>query len=95
VKDRIGNELTVGDKVVVSLPESMTFGFIAEIKPMSGLANLRGNQASVQPGHILVSCVLALPCDPAHDAVTQVAKVYDASKTEEVERRIQAAIQPN
>ena len=78
MKDRIGNELVVGDKVVLQLPEAaMLFGFVAEVKPMSLIAKAPGSPNGVQPGHILVSCVIPFPCDAQHGMVAQVAKVYD------------------
>ena len=72
MKDRIGNQLAVGDKVAVALPEAQIFGFVAQMEAAGVI--------SKQPGQILVSCVIALMVDPAYDAVAQLVKVYDPDK---------------
>jgi hypothetical protein len=81
MKDRVGNELVTGDKVLVMLPESQIFGFVAQIDKPSLISNLR-RTGGVQdvPGRILVSCVIALPIDPEYDSVGQLVKVYDPDK---------------
>jgi hypothetical protein len=83
MKDRIGNKLAVGDKVLVQLPEATIFGFVAEVKETGMVARVRGGGADTAPGHVLVSCVVMLPVDAIMDAVPQVAKVYDAQKQSE------------
>jgi hypothetical protein len=79
-KDRIGNELKVGDKLTVMLPEAQIFGFVAEVKDGSLITGLKRGGVQQTPGRILVSCVIALPVDPETGAVPQVVKVYDADK---------------
>ena len=84
MKDRIGNKLATGDKVVVALPEAQIFGFVAQLEEggvITGVNKVRGGMEQ-RPGRILVSCVIALPVDPAYDAVAQLVKVYDADKHE-------------
>jgi hypothetical protein len=76
MKDLIGNTLAVGDKVQVYLPQPHIFGFVAELSEASKLA-VRG---MAKPGHVLVSCVVALPVDSVSNAVAQVVKVHDSSK---------------
>ena len=80
MKDRIGNKLAVGDKVAVHLPEPLLIGFIGEVKETGMVARVRGGGADVAPGHVLVSCVIALPVDSSADAVVQIVKVYDSAK---------------
>jgi hypothetical protein len=84
VKDLIGNTLGKGDKVHVQLPNPQIFGFIAEIVEPSRVSRL--NQTEAKPGHILVSCVIAVPIDPALTGVPQLAKVYDSNYEDAVER---------
>jgi hypothetical protein len=83
MKDRIGNKLATGDKVLVQLPESAIIGFVAEVKETGMVARVRGGGADTAPGHVLVSCVVMLPVDALMDAVAQVVKVYDAAKPSE------------
>jgi len=80
MKDRIGNKLAVGDRVLVALPESAILGYVAEVKETGMVARVRGGGADTAPGHVLVTCVVALPSDTLMDAVAQVVKVYDPSK---------------
>lgn len=84
MKDRIGNKLAVGDKVVVALPESQIFGFVAQLEEggvITGVKSVRGGMER-RPGRILVSCVIALPVDPEMDAAPQLVRVYDPDKHE-------------
>lgn len=84
MKDRIGNALKEGDKVMVVLPESQIFGFVSQMEEgglIAGMGN-RGTPA-MRPGRILISCVLALPVDPELGMSAQLVKVYDADKHEE------------
>lgn len=83
MKDRIGNKLAVGDRVLVALPESAIMGFVAEVKETGLVARVRGGGADTAPGHVMVSCVIALPVDSLMDAVAQVVKVYDPLKASE------------
>lgn len=84
MKDRIGNELQDGDKVMVVLPESQLFGFVSKMEEGGLIAGLgaRGGP-EMRPGRILVSCVLALPVDPELGMSAQLVKVYDADKHDE------------
>jgi hypothetical protein len=86
MKDRIGNKLAMGQKVVVALPEAQIFGFIAQIEETGLITGVRGARGGVaeRPGRILVSCVIALPVDPGNDMVAQLVRVYDPDKHEEV-----------
>jgi hypothetical protein len=86
MKDRIGNKLATGDKVLVQLPESAIMGFIAEVKETGLVARVRGGGADTAPGHVLVSCVIALPADTLMDAVAQCVKVYDPNKALEPQK---------
>jgi hypothetical protein len=80
MKDRIGNVLAKMDKVLVELPSTSIFGFIADLQEPGVVAIRRGTAAETVPGRILVSCVIALPVDAAQNAVMQLVKVYDADK---------------
>jgi len=81
MKDRIGNVLAKGDKVVVALPEAQIFGFIADAQEPGLLTNIRGARATeLTPGRILVSCIIALPVDPNMGSAGNLVKVYDADK---------------
>lgn len=84
MKDRIGNALKEGDKVMVVLPESQIFGFVSQMEEGGLIAGMghRGTPAK-RPGRILISCVLALPVDPELGMSAQLVKVYDADKHEE------------
>jgi hypothetical protein len=80
VKDRIGNVLAAGDKVLVELPVSSIVGFIADLAEPGLVAVRRGTAANMTPGRVLVSCVVALPVDGEFGAVAQLVKVYDVAK---------------
>lgn len=80
MKDRIGNVLANGDKVLVELPTSSIVGFIADLAEPGLVAVRRGTAANMTPGRVLVSCVIALPVDGEVGAVPQLVKVYDAAK---------------
>jgi hypothetical protein len=95
MKDRIGNKLALGDKVAVQLPESAIFGFIAELKETGMVARVRGGGADVAPGHVLVSCVIALPVDQRMDAVAQVVKVYNADAEAQAAQGTSEPSKPN
>jgi hypothetical protein len=79
VKDRIGNVLSKGNRLVVALPEAQIIGFVAEIQEQSVIRGSRGG-AEASPGMVLVSCVIALPIDTASGKVAQCVKVYDPDK---------------
>ena len=82
MKDRIGNKLAVGDRVLVDLPTSNITGFVAELKECGLVAVRRGTAAGATPGHVLVSVVFSMPVDCDADAVAQLVKVYDPNKTQ-------------
>ena len=95
MKDRIGNTLAVGDRVLVSLPESAILGYVAEVKETGLLARVRGGGADTAPGHVMVSCVIALPVESLMDAVPQVMKVCDPAKPSEASKGVVDASKPN
>ena len=74
VRDRIGNKLAVGQKVVVSLPETQIFGFVAQVEEGSLITGLKRGGVQKRTGRILVSRVIALPIDPV-EAVAQLVRV--------------------
>lgn len=79
-KDRIGNVLAVGDKVIVALPDSSIIGFISDMQEAGVLrTTLRGDHEPM-PGRILVSCVISLPVDAVLHATGQIVKVHDADR---------------
>ena len=82
MKDRIGNDLKVGDKVLVALPEASIFGFVAQVEGGGLVTGVRGVKGGMQevPGRILVSCVIALPVRPGGGQVGELVRVYDADK---------------
>jgi hypothetical protein len=84
MKDRIGNTIEQGDKVLVSLPEKQVFGFVSDISESALIAPSRGGRGALQKqaGRVLVSCVFALPVDEEYGLVAQVVKVYDSDKHE-------------
>jgi hypothetical protein len=85
MKDRIGNTLKVGDKVMVALPEASIFGFVAQVDAggiITGVRSVKGGMQA-KPGRILVSCVIALPVHPEAGQVGELVRVYDAEKHEE------------
>lgn len=84
MKDRIGNELTAGDKVLVALPEAQIFGFLSLIEE-PGLIAVRGSRTGTEhiPGRVLVSCVIAIPLSEDVNRVMQVVKVHDPDKHED------------
>jgi hypothetical protein len=85
VKDRIGNKLETGQKVVVALPEAQIFGFVAQLEEGGLITGLRQGGAQKRMGRVLVSCVIALPVDPEDGAVPQLVRVYDPDKHDEGE----------
>jgi len=84
MRDRIGNKLVVGDKVLVALPEAQIFGFVAQVEQGGLITGVRGARGGVEQkqGRILVSCVIALPVDVDNDAVAQLVRVVDPDKHE-------------
>ena len=98
MKDLIGNELAVGDRVAVYLPHPHVVGFIAEVKETALVASLNPRQGAGtqrEPGHVLVSVVLALPVDLDANAVAQVVKVVDPLKAVGASGGPQAPDTPN
>ena len=85
MKDRIGNELKVGHKVLVHLPEAHIFGFVAQVEAGGIITGVRGVKGGMEqrPGRILVSCVIALPVHPELGQVAELVRVVDAEKHEE------------
>ena len=83
MRDRIGNKLKTGDKVVVALPEAQIFGFVAQVEEGGLITGLKRGGSDRRPGRVLVSCVIALPIDAELDAVAQLVRVYDPDKHEE------------
>jgi hypothetical protein len=82
MKDRIGNALKVGDKVMVALPEASIFGFVAQVEAGGLITGVRGIKGGMQekPGRILVSCVIAIPVHPEQGQAAELVRVYDAEK---------------
>jgi hypothetical protein len=68
VRDRIGNVLAAGDKVIANLPDTSIIGFISEVQDAGVLRATAGGQLEPSPGRILVSCVIALPVDANYHA---------------------------
>lgn len=90
MKDRIGNVLAKGDRVVLQLPDPMVFGYVAEVQESNHLMRV------TRPGHILVTCVIALPAaEGTEDTVLQVAKVYDPAKASEDQKGTSGPPKPN
>ena len=84
MKDRIGNKLAKGDRVLVALPEAQIFGFVADMEEGGLIAGLGARGAPEnRPGRILVSCVVALPVQAEYDAVAQLVKVVDPDRAVE------------
>lgn len=86
MKDRIGNELKVGHKVLVHLPDAEIFGFVAQVEGGGIITGVRGVKGGMEqrPGRILVSCVIALPVHPQADQVAELVRVVDPDKHEEI-----------
>jgi hypothetical protein len=82
VKDRIGNALATGDKVMVELPSSSIIGFVSEVQESGVLRATGRGELAPMPGRVLVSCVIALPVDSQFGAAGGVVKVHDAAKDE-------------
>lgn len=82
MKDRIGNVLAEGDRVLITLPESSTFGFVAKLEE-GGLYAIKGGTTQ-QPGSILVSCVIAIPVDPMMGQTPHLVKVWDPDKHDQL-----------
>jgi len=91
VKDRLGNVMGKGDRLCIALPEAQIFGFVAEVKEQGVIRGVRG-AAETMPGHVLVSCVIALPVDPNSGQIPQCVKVYDPEKHDEAAPKL---VQPN
>jgi hypothetical protein len=85
VKDRVGNKLLEGQKVLVALPEAQIFGFVAKVEEGGLITGVRGARGGVEErqGRILVSCVIALPVDAGMGIVPQLVRVHDPDKHEE------------
>ena len=85
MKDRIGNELKVGHKVLVALPESSIFGYVAQVEGGGLITGVRGVKGGIEqrPGRILVSCVIALPIHPEQGWVAELVRVYDSEKRDD------------
>jgi len=92
VKDRLGNMLGKGDRLCIALPEAQIFGFVAEVKEQGVIRGVRGASAEMTPGHVLVSCVIALPVDPNSGQIPQCVKVYDPDKHDDAAPKL---VQPN
>ena len=75
MKDRIGNELVKGKRVLVQLPEANVFGYVADTQEAS-VVSLRERT----PGRVLVQCILALPVDDRFNQVAQCVVVEDPDK---------------
>ena len=88
VKDRLGNMLAKGDRLCIALPEAQIFGFVAEVKEQGVIRGVRG-AAEMASGHVLVSCVIALPVDPNSGQIPQCVKVYDPEKHDEAPKLVQ------
>jgi prephenate dehydrogenase len=89
MKDRIGNVLAVGDRVLLALPEAQIFGFVAQLDEsqlITGVRSVKGGM-SQQPGRVLVSCVVALPMDANLGMVAQLVKVVDPDKHDDDTRK--------
>ena len=90
MKDRIGNTLAKGDKVVLQLPDPMVFGYVAEVQEPNHLVRV------TRPGHILVTAVIALPAaEGTEDTILQVAKVVDPVTRSEASQGGVDASKPN
>lgn len=75
MKDRIGNELVKGKRIMVQLPESNILGYVADVQEAS-VVSLRERM----PGRVIVNCILALPADDQFNQVPQCIVVEDPDK---------------
>jgi hypothetical protein len=91
VKDRIGNVLEKGQRLLVALPESQVFGYVAEVKEPGVIRGVRGG-AEQTPGAVMVTCVIALPVDMVSGMVPQCVRVHDPETHEEEAPKL---VQPN
>jgi hypothetical protein len=72
MKDRIGNVVEKGKRVLVQLPEANIFGVVAKVEEASRI--------STKPGRVLISCVIALPVSADFNQVAQCVVVEDPDK---------------
>jgi hypothetical protein len=80
MKDRTGNKIEQGNKLLIVLPEALIYGFVAEVREPGTITGLRRGGTERTQGFIHVSCVLSLPVDPESGRVMQCTKVYDPDK---------------
>ena len=78
MKDRIGNVIEKGKRVLVQLPEANIFGVVADLEEASMISLARGREA--KPGRVLISCVIALPVSAEYNQVGQCVVVEDPDK---------------
>ena len=77
MKDVLGNELHVGDLVLIQLERPMMFGEITDINE-GGL--LHAGNAGIQPGKVTVLCKHAVQFDPRFSCGAVLALRDDAGR---------------
>lgn len=77
MRDVLGNELKVGDLVLIQLERPMMFGEVTEISE-GGL--LHAGTAGMQPGKVTVICKHAVQFDPRFNCGAVIALRDDAGR---------------
>jgi len=80
MRDVLGNELKVGDLVLIQLDRPMMFGEVVEISEGGLLAVSQLTSPGVQPGKVTVICRHAVMFDPRNNCGALLALRDDSSR---------------
>jgi hypothetical protein len=77
VKDAVGNELRVGDLVALSLDRPLIYGRIVELAEGGIVTGMRGGQAEVRPGRVVVTSNHTIDNDPRNVVIGALLSLRD------------------
>lgn len=82
MKDSRGNELKVGDSVMLRLPDPFVYGVVTEIRDGNVITGVRRGGSEVSPGVVELLSKYAMPVDPTNRVVENLVKIYDPGQAE-------------
>ena len=82
MKDVLGNELEVGHRVQLVLPDKFVNGYVTKITAGGVVSGRRAGRDSVTPATIEIQCAFTIPLDPMHPQLSAVVRVVDPNATD-------------
>lgn len=83
MKDAVGNELKLGDLVLLNLERPQTVGRVLRIEEGGLITGMRKGGADVRPSHLVIGFNHTIDCDPRSPVPSVIALRDPAPPSEE------------